>query len=224
MSSLSVWYTWWYISASSPCQWCCCHTHAIESKRGLLRLLEWLREGEGMIPAWPDILHMYPCCRITQPTGCYHAHACLTVFYSHLLILVGWLCSVIRPDALWWPRIYSLPPGEGNPHHYFVASQDRELRNQLREIPGMCVVASFPCWSQDTIPGCQSYTFYTLLQIHVCMTLLLVVLRYLDSKIHINQSNTVFVHNYKHGMTQWRLNVPCTCRLQSFRRWITIPV
>ena len=112
---MSVRYTWWYVSVSSPCQWCCCHTHAIESKRGLLRLLEWLREGEEIIPAWPGILHIYPCCRITQPTGCYHTHTCLAVFYSHLLILVGWLCSVIRTDALWWPRIFPLPPRRGEP-------------------------------------------------------------------------------------------------------------
>lgn len=28
--------------------------------------------------------------------------------------------------------------GEGNPHHYFVASQDPELKRKLKRMPGVC--------------------------------------------------------------------------------------
>ena len=31
----------------------------------------------------------------------------------------------------------ALPPGESNPHHYFVASQDPELRRELGKLPGV---------------------------------------------------------------------------------------
>ena len=35
------------------------------------------------------------------------------------------------------PTCITSPPGEGNPHRYFVASQDKALQTLLRDIPGM---------------------------------------------------------------------------------------
>ena len=55
---------------------------------------------------------------------------------SYLDLISSLQLSFLLPSAsLSSPLCYT--PGEGNPHHYFVASQDPELRGELRKRPGV---------------------------------------------------------------------------------------
>ena len=114
---------------------------------------------------------MYAWARIHTPDAHNHPRGGTTVSYPRGTTCISMLTYMYTAPPPLLPPPLSLPPtsllpssslpltsfsppsflGEGNPHHYFVASQDRDLRNKLREIPGMHVVISFQSLPQFNI-------------------------------------------------------------------------